>query len=340
MTVTVRVEHPNQASTQARLSYFALAPVRWFLRALVALAKWSPFPIAWVFALTSFTDVYAAPLRPPRGTLRVPVTFDGPFRGEWLYTSETADAMQNKDSAILYMHGGGFIACGLNTHRRLVAKIGRAAGMPVFQIAYRQLPKAHLLGTIDDCVHAYQYLLDQGFPADRIVLAGDSAGGGLSFLLALACRERGLPMPAGIAALSPWGDLDNDARLAHPNATARRDAYIPTDALGVVAHHGFAVDGVLDEQLSPAKRDLIGLPPVLIQVGSTEILLSDAERLAQRCQDAGVPCTLQIWDRVPHVFQAGSDVLPEGREAIHSLGLFARNVRRGPVTDAGSQKAS
>jgi acetyl esterase/lipase len=320
---SVRVELPTTTSLATQLAPAVLTPVRWALQALVSVAKRSPVQSAKVFAVTGYTDVYAAPLVAPHGTRRLPMTLAERLRGEWLWHDEIAAAMRNKESAILYLHGGGFALCGLNTHRRLAARIGRAAGMPVFQIAYRQLPH-RLTQSIEDCVDAYRYLLDQGVPAERILLAGDSAGGGLAFLLALACRERGLPMPAGIAALSPWADLDNTARRDHRNAG--RDAYIPTEAFDILATWGFRINGTLDPAWSPAHRDLTGLPPVLIQVGSTEILMSDAEQLAARCADADVPCVLQIWDGAPHVFQVAADLLPEGRAAIGELGMFARRV--------------
>lgn len=319
---SVRIESPGTASLATRLAPTALTPLRWALTALTVAGKLSPITTRSIFAFTSHIDRYAVPLAPPRGTQRIPVTFKAMFHGEWLWHGRNLDTIRKAESAILYIHGGAFIACGLNTHRRLAAKIGQAADMPVLNIAYRQLPNAHITETINDCVMAYRYLLDEGFPAQRIILAGDSAGGGLAFLTAMTARQHGLPMPAGIVAMSPFGDLDNTHRLTHPNAG--RDPYIPTEALGVLARWGFQRDSTLDPAWSPINGDFTDLPPVLIQVGSTEVLLSDAERLAQRCAETNVQCTLQIWDRVPHVFQVGSDLLPEARTAIHNIATFAR----------------
>ncbi|WP_433678707.1 alpha/beta hydrolase fold domain-containing protein [Nocardia sp. CA-119907] len=109
---------------------------------------------------------------------------------------------RRRDSALLYFHGGGFVGGGLNTHRRMVAKIAQASAMPALSVDYRQLPQAHLTDTVEDAVESYRYLLEQDFPADRMVVSGDSAGGALAFRLALAVRERGLPMPGGISALA------------------------------------------------------------------------------------------------------------------------------------------
>jgi acetyl esterase/lipase len=336
---SLRVERSDAATLATRLAYPALLPMRWSLKTLVAMGKWSPLTLHWVFAATSCTDVYAAPLRPERRTRRESVAFEGPFRGEWLWRDSSDAVKDRRVGAVLYLHGGGFVACGLNTHRRLAARVGRAAGLPVLHLGYRQLPRAHLTESLEDCLTGYRYLLDQGFSGDRMVVVGDSAGGGLAFLLALACRERGLAPPAGIAALSPWGDLDNAARLAHPNAVAGRDAFIPAEGLGLVANWGFAIDGELEPAWQPAKLELAGLPPVLIQVGSTEVMRSDAERLALRCAAAQVPCTLQIWDRAPHVFQAGADLLPQGRDAIGDIGRFIRRVIA-TGTDRGLRTAS
>ncbi|WP_406278361.1 alpha/beta hydrolase [Nocardia sp. NBC_00881] len=317
----MRIEPTGTASLATRLAPTALTPLRWTLTALTVAGKFSPITTRRIFAVTSCADGYAAPFAPPRGTERIPVTVDERFRGEWLWRDHSLEKIREAGSAILYIHGGAFITCGLNTHRRLAAKIGRSANMPVLNIAYRQLPHAHITDTVDDCVSAYRYLLDEGFPAHRIILAGDSVGGGLTFLTAMRAYRHGLPMPAGIVALSPFGDLENTHRRTHPNAG--RDAYIPTEALGVIARWGFRRDNTLDPSWSPINGDFTNLPPVLIQVGSTEILLSDAERLAQRCAEAKVRCTLQIWDRAPHAFQAAWDLLPEARTAINSIATFA-----------------
>ncbi|GAB0102863.1 hypothetical protein JMUB6875_18340 [Nocardia sp. JMUB6875] len=200
--------------------------------------------------------------------------------------------------------------------------MGRAAGASVLSVAYRQLPQAHLTRSIDDAVTAYRYLLDRGIPAQRILICGDSAGGGLTFLAALAIRDRGLPRPGGLAAMSPWADLDNEFRLAHPNA--RRDPILRPVLADVVVPNGFTENGVLDPMLSSTAHDFTGLPPILIQVGSTEMFLPDAERLAARAAAAGVPCTLEIYDHAPHVFQVSAPLLPRARRAVRRIGEFAR----------------
>ncbi|MEU6586137.1 alpha/beta hydrolase fold domain-containing protein [Nocardia sp. NPDC046763] len=281
-----------------------------------------------LLGLGGLLDLPAAALSAPKGTKRRMVRFEK-FRAEWLWHDDR-DPQQRQDSALLYFHGGGFVCGGLNTHRRMVAKIAQASAMPAFSVDYRQLPKAHLTETLDDAVESYRYLLEQGFAAERIIISGDSAGGGLAFRLALATRERGLPMPGGISAIAPWADLDSTVRDAHPNR--HLDSYIPAQALELIARRGFAADSELDPAWSPVNSDFTGLPPVLIQVGSTECLLPDSQMLARRCAEARVPTLLQIWDRASHVHHMGADLLSDARAAIDHLGQFHQQLMTGPMS--------
>ncbi|WP_069161262.1 alpha/beta hydrolase [Nocardia altamirensis] len=327
---SVTVEIPNRASPIARLIHPLLfATVRAALETVTMAGNYGPIRDKRIFAISNAIDAPAAALVAVAGTRRRPVLFDG-FHGEWVWHRDTADPGMRTDSAILYFHGGGFIACGLRTHRRIVSRLARASGMPVLNVAYRQLPHAHITESIADGVAAYRYLLSRGFPGARIIVAGDSAGGGLAFSVTLAARDAGLPMPGGITAVAPWADLDTTGKRAHPNA--RRDPVIPVRGLDLVVRRGFHVDGTLDPAWSPVNHDFTGLPPVLILVGSTEVLLADAEQLAARCDQANVVCRLQIWDRQAHVFVAGADLLPEGRAAFREIGAFHQQLLNGSAT--------
>lgn len=239
------------------------------------------------------------------------------FRAEWVRGPEAA-----VDRVVLYFHGGGFFSCGLRTHRRMIARIASACGAPVLSVAYRQLPAAPLAVSVADCVHAYRFLLEKGYDAERIVVAGDSAGGFLAFAATLQAMKEGLPAPAGIVALAPLTDLDHTAKVAHENA--RLDAYLPARRVERLA--GLLTEGAvpIDPMVSPVNADLAGLPPVLIQVGSTEMLRPDAELMAERLDAAGVPCRLQIWEGQVHVFQVFADLVPEGLAALHEVGAFIR----------------
>ncbi|MEV6072571.1 alpha/beta hydrolase [Nocardia sp. NPDC052001] len=319
----VTIEYPRRASWVLRLAHpLSYALLRQGMNLLVGCA-WRGIPVrgARIFHISNLLDPLAAPLVPIRGTRMRRIVFPR-FRAEWVWQRHTCDPETTPDAAILYFHGGGLVACGLNTHRRLVSRIAKAAGAPVFQVDYRQLPKAHVTDTLEDCVDAYEYLLAQGFPADRIIVAGDSAGGGLAFRTTLAIRDRKLPMPAGVVGIAPWANYDSTLRYAHPNDPL--DPMLGAKALDTPAQLGLLRDGVLDPDWSAVNHDFAGMPPALIQVGSTEVLLADAHQLAERCEAAGVPCRMQVWDRAIHVFQAGADILPDARQAIGVIGEFVR----------------
>lgn len=316
------VEHSSPASIGTRIAHPLLRGTVGL--GLASLARIGGYrPLEQVLWLGRLIDLPAVALVPPNGTERRTVQL-GNFRAEWLWNDNLSDPRQRQDSALLYFHGGGYISGGLNTHRRLVAKIGHASSMPALNVDYRHLPSAHFTETLDDAVESYKYLLEQGFHPERIIVSGDSAGGGLAFRLALATRERGLPMPGGISAISPWADFDSTTRNAHPNR--HRDSYLPIPVLDMIVRRGLARDGEVDPTWSPVNHDFTGLPPVLIQVGSTECLLPDAEMLTRRCVQADVPVRLQVWDRAPHVHHAVSDLLSDARAAIRDLGQFHRQI--------------
>lgn len=321
----VQIEFPRSASLIQLIAHpLSYAILRQGMNVLVWLADHGiPYRGPRVFRILNLLDPLVGFLRPIRGTRLRPTLFER-FRAEWVWQHNDPEPMLARDRAILYFHGGGLVACGLNSHRRLVSRIAKASRTPVFHVDYRQLPKAHVAETIEDCVEAYQYLLALGFPANRIILAGDSAGGGLAFRTALAVRDRGLPGPGAIVSLAPWADYDSTLRFAHPNNAL--DPMLGASALDAPARIGLHRNGVLDPAWSAVNHDFTGLPPVLIQVGSTEVLLADAYQLAECCAEAGVACRMQIWDKAIHVFQAGADLLPDARQAIDVIGEFNRQI--------------
>lgn len=318
----VNIEFASRASRRLRLANALLRKVlRPALDGLCVLGESAPLRGDRAFRIANRADVLAAPLRPARGTRRKMVRFRD-FRAEWLWHRDDPGPDETEHGAIVYFHGGGFLAGGLNSHRRHAARLGRSAGVPVLNVEYRQLPKGHITDTVEDALTAYRYLLEGGRPADRIVFAGDSAGGGLVFMAALAARARAMALPAALVAIAPFADLDPTIRRAHPND--RRDSMLSARALSIPAMIGFARDGVLDPVWSPVNHEFTGLPPVLIQVSDIEVLLPDAEALARRCAEAGVPHSLQIWNNAMHVFQAGADILPDARAAVAEIALFIR----------------
>lgn len=228
------------------------------------------------------------------------------------------------------MHGGAFLACGLNTHRSLVARLSRAADAVVLNVGYRMLPRHRVTDAVADCLDGWRWLRRRGYPADSIVVAGDSAGGLLAFLATLQLIERGAAAPAGIATVSPLTDLGTPRRRTHRNA--RRCAMFASGVLPIFAkyveqcHQRLDVGGVVRPLTPPVDADLTRLPPVTIHAGADELLLHDAELMAQRLQEAGVRCDLHVWRGQIHDFPLAADILPEGRRAIRYLGDFVNEV--------------
>lgn len=236
--------------------------------------------------------------------------------------------------AVLYFHGGGFVAGGLHTHRRLVAELSRATGLPVVQVRYRYLPEATVPESVRDCLAAYRWLLDHGVGSESVVFAGDSAGGFLALSTALGVAGEQLPAPAAVVALSPWLDLDLTAKLAHHNAMT--EAYLPTAAFTRIAELGCARDGRIDTALSPVNGDLRVLPPTLLAACDDEFLRLDSEVMAAGLDAAGVPCELHIWYGQIHAFPVVFPYLPESRQLTAEIARFIREHVRTAAPSAAA----
>jgi len=242
--------------------------------------------------------------------------------GEWSAELVTAKGAAPGQAAIVYFHGGAFVMCGLATHRRIAERLAERTGLPVLSVAYRQRSRGRIHTSIRDCVAAVNWLIDRGFDPARLVLAGDSAGGHLSFAVALAAAAEGIQV-AGVVALSPWLDFDNSVRRRHRNAL--RDDFIPTYRLQRVARQ---VTGTrqIDPSLSPVNADLRGLPPALIMCAAGEVLRHDAELMTERLDKAGVPVELHIWEGQVHAFPVLANLLPESRAALDRIAQFVTSV--------------
>jgi len=265
-------------------------------------------------------DRMARRARPPRGTRVERVRLDG-FQAEWVHGPGVG---RDRSRVILYFHGGGWISCGLNTHRRMIAHLSASAGVPALSVAYRMLPEVTFAEEALDCLASYRWLLEQGVDPRSVVMSGDSAGGYLTFATALLAREEGLPMPAGLIGLSPMLDMDLTAKSAHPNTELDRVSLMPL------------LDAFIDEilggldplgpKVSPVKADLRGLPPSYLCCSSSEVLACDSETMAERLAAAGVPTRLQTWAGQLHVFQMFGTALPESRAAIATYGDWVRDA--------------
>ncbi|HKU17616.1 MAG TPA: alpha/beta hydrolase [Steroidobacteraceae bacterium] len=254
---------------------------------------------------------------PPRGTQAAAGTVGG-VAGEWM----VADA-EPTVATLLYLHGGGYFACTPQTHRPVTASFA-LAGFRTFAPAYRLAPEHPFPAGIEDAVAAYRGLLQDHAP-HQLVVAGDSAGGGLAVALLLSLRERGIPQPAAAALFSPFVDLAATGESARNNS--ERCAMFTSESFGRAAQF-YVGDGDRRAPLaSPLYADLRGLPPLLIHVGADETLLDDSRRLAERAQRAGVKVELEIWPAVPHVWQLFHRWIPEGRSSLREAGMFlAREV--------------
>lgn len=236
-----------------------------------------------------------------------------------------APGVERGARAILYLHGGGFVAGGLGTYRRFASILSTSTQATVLNVGYRLLPRFPITQAVEDGLAGYRRLLEDGFDPRDIVIGGDSAGGGLVFLVAHGIVSSGLPSPAGLFALSPWADLDVAEKQAH--ASARSDPVIPIRAAGFVVEKLIQKGADLEPELSPVNLDLSGLPPALIHVGTTEVLALDAIKLAHRLDRARVPVTIKHWHGQVHDFQVlGLDVVPEARRSLKEIGAFVASV--------------
>ena len=243
----------------------------------------------------------------------------GSVRGEWISTPGAAS-----DCVLLYFHGGGYYRGSTATVREMVARMSRAAGVKALSIDYRLAPEHPFPAAVDDAVASYRWLLAQDYAAHNLVVGGDSAGGGLAVALLVAMRDDGAPLPAAGVCLSPWVDLSQSGTSYTTKAVedpSISKAYL--DRFATLYLNGAEARTPL---ASPLFADLHGLPPLLIQVGTAEVLLDDAIQLASRAQAAGVKVELDQWEGMPHVWQNNGPDLPEGQEAVLRVGAFIQMV--------------
>jgi len=253
---------------------------------------------------------------PPKGTRATRVNAGG------VAGVEVATARSRGDCYVLYLHGGAYVYGSPSHYRDFIWRIADASAARVLCIDYRLAPEHPFPAAVDDAVSAYRWLLAVGADPRRTAVMGDSAGGGLAFGMLLKLRDLGVPLPAAAVALSPWTDLAlTGESLRHSGAT---DPVLSTEQARVFAESYLAGADPKTPYASPLYGDPAGLPPALIQVGGDEILRDDAERMAARLRDAGCEVALEVWPRMPHVWQLFARILPEGRRAIERIGAFLR----------------
>src|SRR5262245_3459029 len=241
----------------------------------------------------------------------------GGVPAEWIVAPGAAE-----DRFVLYLHGGGYVLGSINTHREMVSRVSRAAGARALALDYRLAPESPCPAAFDDATAAHRRLLPQGAKPGRTVVAGDSAGGGLTLATLVALRDAKLPLPAAGVCLSPWADMEGVG--ASMTSKAKEDPVVQKEGLLGMAKLYLGGADPKTPLAAPLHADLRGLPPLLIQVGSAETLLDDSTRVAERAKAAGVKVDLEVWSEMIHVWHLFAPILPEGQEAIAKIGKFIR----------------
>ncbi len=225
------------------------------------------------------------------------------------------------DRAVLYLHGGGYVIGSLNTHRELASRIARATASRVLVIDYRLAPEHPFPAAVEDAAAAYRWLLATGIAPSRISVMGDSAGGGLTLATLLALRGASDRLPAAGVCMSPWTDLEGTGASAQPGGAD--DPLLELAGLREMGRQ-YAAHDIRNPLAAPLHADYRGLPPLLIQVGTREILLDDATRVAEKAKAAGVDVTLEKWEGLIHVWQLFGPAMPEAEQAVTRIGEFVR----------------
>lgn len=236
---------------------------------------------------------------------------------EWHTTTQPSDG-----EVIVYLHGGGFAFGGLDTHRRLAGHLAAKVGMRVLTVGYRLAPEHPHPAALEDACQAYRWVVANAAAPDRIVLMGDSAGGGLAVTACLALRDEGVALPGRLVLLSPWVDLSGDANLGRDVDV--EDPIVTPESLDQLRGWYLAGHDPADPFASPVLGDLRSLPPTLIHVGELEILRSDATRLADLLLSHGVPAECHVWPEMIHVWHMYAGQVPEADLALESIGEWLR----------------
>ena len=227
-----------------------------------------------------------------------------------------------KSKTILYLPGGGYVIGSYHTHRSLIARIARASNCKALAINYRKAPENPYPAAIEDAVAVYRQMLAEG--CENIIIMGDSAGGGLTLALLQKIRELQLTPATGSVLLSPWTDLTASGDSIKTKKDA--DPLITPYLLEIFTKRYVANADMENPLISPLFADLTGFPPVLIQVGTNEILLDDSTRLAQKMHKQGVKVQLEIYNNMMHVWQFLAGIVPEANKAIDEIGEFVKSL--------------
>ena len=253
---------------------------------------------------------------PVEGARYKPVDVDG-VAGTWVTAPRSTD-----DRLLLFTHGGGYAFGSVHTHRDFAARLADACAARVLGIDYRLAPEHPYPAGVEDTVTTYRRLLADGVPPDRIVLVGDSAGGGIALSALTRIVARGLPKPAGAVAVSAW--LDFEALGGSMTTNAGKDPFNQRDVVLMVAAM-YVADGSARDA-APLYAELEGLPPLLLHAGGDEVLVDDTRRMAERARAAGVDVTEHIWDGLYHDFPIFDPAETSSEEALSEVAAFVDRV--------------
>jgi len=249
--------------------------------------------------------------------------------GEWIIPC----ANDFEEKVLLYLHGGGYVSCSPQSHRPITAALARLLRQRVFALDYRLAPESPFPAAVDDAARGLSWLTEQGFRPENIAIAGDSAGGGLTIATMLRLRTTGRPLPACAVCLSPWLDLTGEWNYSNREQCAM---FYPAD---VPAFAGVYLNGISPRtaEASPVFADLTGLPPLLVQASSTELLFDEAVRLHERALNSGVKSRLTLYPGLPHVWQMFRFLMPEAGKALREIAEFVEVETRGPQIGLSSK---
>jgi len=272
-----------------------------------------PRPTSWGERRARMDEICA--IDPPAGDIAFTPIVVGDLPAEWSLAPGS-----DEGRVLLYFHGGGYCSGSITSHRGMVSETGRAAGVRTLAIAYRLAPEHPYPAALEDALAAWRFLRAEGYAPGRIVIGGDSAGGNLTLSLLIALREAGEALPAAMWLVSPWTDLTQSG--ASLGAKASVDPLISRDYLNGLASAFLGGRNGADPAVSPLFARLEGLPPTLIQVGSSEGLLDDSVRLAGRLGAAEVKVTLEVWPQMIHAWAVWFQHLTDGRAATVQAGAW------------------
>jgi acetyl esterase/lipase len=258
-------------------------------------------------------DFFTWFLRKPRG-VKYELEMVGHMDALWI----RPDNIDN-DSVILYLHGGGYGMGSIKSHKKMAARIARACKTQCLIIEYRLAPEHPFPAAVEDAFYAYQWLLSKGFRPEKIVIGGDSAGGGLTLATLLKIKEQNMPQPLAAFCLSPWVDLS--ASSPQMDHYQDMDPFIDKESIKIWGHR-YAGEDVKHPLASPLFADLRGIAPVLVQVGTCEILLFENRALYKKAKELNLDFTYQEYPDMIHVFQVFAGFLPQAVQAIEEIGRF------------------